>query len=57
MAELPNELLLAAQKNDKSTSRLVNALETSLEYASPLNSRWVNYYLIIFVYRMYSRYC
>jgi len=41
MAELPRELLLAAQKNDKSTSRLVNALETSLEFASPLNSRWV----------------
>jgi len=42
MAELPRELLLAAQKNDKSTSRLVNALETSLEFASTLNSRWVN---------------
>lgn len=42
MAELPNELLLSAQKNDKSTSRLVNALETSIEYASTLNSRWVN---------------
>lgn len=46
MAELPRELLLAAQKNDKSTSRLVNALETSLEFASTLNSRWVNYCLI-----------
>lgn len=42
MAELPKELLLAAQKHDKSTSRLVNALETSLEYASTLNPRWVN---------------
>jgi hypothetical protein len=41
-AELPKDLLLAAQKNDKSTSRLVNALETSLEFASTLNSRWVN---------------
>lgn len=45
MAELPTELLLAAQKHDKSTSRLVNALETSLEYTSTLNSRWVSYYL------------
>ncbi|XP_008184525.1 adhesion G protein-coupled receptor A3 [Acyrthosiphon pisum] len=42
MAELPRELLLAAQKNDKSTSRLVNALETSLEFASTLNSRWTS---------------
>ncbi|VVC24473.1 Hypothetical protein CINCED_3A012385 [Cinara cedri] len=42
MAELPKELLLAAQKNDKSTSRLVNALETSLEFASALNSRWTS---------------
>jgi len=42
MAELPRELLLAAQKNDKSTSRLVNALETSLEFSSALNYRWVN---------------
>jgi len=42
MAELPRELLLAAQKNDKSTSRLVNALETSLEFTSTLNSRWVS---------------
>lgn len=42
MADLPKELLLAAQKYDKSTSRLVNALETALEYASALNSRWVN---------------
>jgi len=46
MAELPRELLLAAQKNDKSTSRLVNALETSLEFASPLNSRWVKIKII-----------
>lgn len=49
MAELPKELLLAAQRNDKSTSRLVNALETSLEFASTLNSRWVSYCLIIFI--------
>lgn len=42
MAELPKELLLSAQRHDKSTSRLVNALETSLEFASTLNPRWVN---------------
>ena len=40
--ELPRELLLAAQKNDKTTSRIVNVLETSLQFASTLNSRWVN---------------
>jgi len=44
MAELPKDLLLAAQKNDKSTSRLVNALETSLEFTSMSNSRWVHYF-------------
>lgn len=44
MAELPKELLLAAQKNDKSTSRLVNALDTSLEFTSSLNYRWVSYF-------------
>lgn len=49
MAELPNDLLLAAQKNDKSTSRLVNALETSLEFSSTLNSRWVNSINLIYV--------
>lgn len=42
MAELPKELLLAAQKHDKSTSRLVNALDTSLEFTSTFNYRWVN---------------
>lgn len=47
MAELPKELLLTAQRNDKSTSRLVNALETSLEFASTSNSRWVNYYSLL----------
>ncbi|XP_050421143.1 adhesion G protein-coupled receptor A3 isoform X2 [Adelges cooleyi] len=42
MAELPKDLLLAAQKNDKSTSRLVNALETALEFTTTLNSRWTS---------------
>lgn len=49
MAELPKDLLLAAQRNDKSTSRLVNALETSLEFASALNSRLVSILLIVFM--------
>ncbi|XP_050546480.1 adhesion G protein-coupled receptor A3 isoform X2 [Daktulosphaira vitifoliae] len=42
MAELPKELLLLSQKNDKSTSRLVNALETALEFSNVLNSRWTS---------------
>lgn len=49
MEGLPKELLLAAQKNDKSTSRLVNALETSLEFTSSLNSQWVNYCFYSFI--------